>query len=483
MAVESFVQDDDCVPLTGAGGTAPSLALLVRPRSVPEAARAVLGRGARGVVARGHGGTCGDAAQNAGGTVLDLTGLDRIQGLDATAGVVVCEAGTGLDRLARALLPHGWQPPLDLAGGLRPAGRRGPGTVGGALASGGLAGRLRSLELLTADGSVRTVRPGDPLCDATTGGLGLTGVILSATLALRPVETAYLRDRATGFRDADALLAHWTGDAPGERHARAWVELSGRGRAVLTTAEPVPYDGLPRGHRARRDPLAPPRSGGAGGLRPLPGLARAHALLPSGLRALSALPAPAGTATGPGSGPGHVTGTSAGRSRPTGPLAALGGFGLPLPGLPGLPGAPGPVGPFVRYRCAVPEGREEALRGILALLAHRRSPARAARHARVERVHADGTGPLAFPVRGWCLALDVPAGARGLGPFLDLVDERVAAAGGRVCLAEDARLRPALLPVMYPRLDAFRELRAAHDPRSVFRSDLARRLGVWKSWE
>ncbi|NML50495.1 FAD-binding oxidoreductase [Streptomyces sp. R302] len=415
--------DDDFVPLTGAGRTAPSLALLARPRTAAEAAGAVLARGPRGAVARGRGRSCGDAAQNAGGTVLDVTALDRIRGLDEAAGLVVCEAGTELGALARALLPYG----------LHPRTGGGPWTAGGTVAS-GYGNGVEALELLGADGKSRTVRRGEPLFDATVGGLGLTGVVLAVTLALRSVETAYLRERVTRFRDVDALLAHWT--APGavpEPYARARVEPAGRGRAVLTTAAPVPYAGLPRGHRARRTPLAPPPFPGAwpgglgsgglgsGGLRPLPGLAHARVL------------------------PAYGRGPRAG---------------------------------FVRYRCAVPEGREEALRGLLALLGDRRSPARGARHARVERVYADGAGPLAFPVRGWCLTVDVPAGARGLGRFLDVLDERVAAAGGRVCLAEDARLRPALLPVMYPRLDAFRGLRAALDPRSVFRSDLSRRLGL-----
>ncbi|MFB7279654.1 FAD-binding protein [Streptomyces hydrogenans] len=422
MAVEPLVLDDDFVPLTGAGRTAPSLALLARPRSAAEAAEAVLGRGPRGAVARGLGRSSGDAAQNAGGTVLDLTGLDRIRGLDAAAGLVVCEAGAELGALARALLPYGLQPRTG-AGGW---------TAGGAVASGYGTG-VEALELLGADGESRTLRRGDPVFEATVGGLGLTGVVLSVTLALRPVETAFLRERTARFRDADALLAHWTGPgAPREPYARARFELAGRGRAVLTTAAPVPYAELPRGHRARRAPLAPPSllSGlrSPGGLRPLPGLAP--------------------------------------RARVAGPYGSgAGAYGS---------GA----GAFVRYRCAVPEGREESLCGLLALLAHRRSPARAARHARVERAHAAGAGPLAFPERGWSLGFDVPAGVPGLGRFLDGLDERVAAAGGRVHLAEDARLRPALLPVMYPRLDAFRGLRAALDPRSAFRSDLSRRLGL-----
>ena len=45
--------------------------------------------------------------------------------------------------------------------------------------------------------------------------------------------------------------------------------------------------------------------------------------------------------------------------------------------------------------------------------------------------------------------------------------------GGRI-----ARLRPELVPVMYPALDRFAELRARVDPTGVLQSDLQRRLGL-----
>src|SRR5512140_3690793 len=76
-------------------------------RDDADLSRLVTGAGRRGVLARGLGRSYGDAAQNGGGVVVDMTPRHRVLSVDTGTALVSVEAGVSLDQLMRLLLPRG----------------------------------------------------------------------------------------------------------------------------------------------------------------------------------------------------------------------------------------------------------------------------------------------------------------------------------------------------------------------------------------
>lgn len=354
------------------------------------------------------------------------------------------------------LLPLGWFVPVTPGTGYV--------TVGGAIGadihgknhhgSGSFSRHVLAMELLTADGTVQPVRPGTDLFDATAGGMGLTGVILTATLQLQPVQTSLMSVDTERATDLDDLMARLTAGDDRYRYSVAWIDLLARGaatgRAVLTRGDHAPWTRCRPAPRPARPAGLPPR--------PPP---RDPRHLPGGLLTRRSVGAfnELWYRRAPG---------CAAASCRASPRSST------LDGVPHWNRIYGRGG-FVQYQFVVECGQEDALRRIVDRIAARRCPSFL---AVLKRFGDADPGWLSFPRPGWTLALDVPAALPGLGAFLDELDEQVAAAGGRVYLAKDSRLRPELLAAMYPRLDDFRALRAELDPRGVFVSDLARRLSL-----
>jgi decaprenylphospho-beta-D-ribofuranose 2-oxidase len=447
--------------LTGWGRTSPTAATVHRVSDPAQVAAMVAGAGSRGVIARGLGRSYGDAAQNAGGLVLDMTALNASIDLDPATGTVTCDAGVSFDALLRVLLPAGWFVPV--TPGTRQV------TLGGAVAAdvhgknhhrdGGIGRHLRSLDLLTGDGEIRPIGPdrSPELFWATTGGMGLTGVILRVTLQLIAVDSSWVLVDTERAPDLDAVLAGLRAADQHFPYTVAWVDCLARGRSlgrgVLTSGTHAPAAALPR--RACSHPLA---FGGNLGDR----LPAVPPLFPAGLmRRESALAF------------NEMWFRRAPRRRTAQPQR-IGSFFHPLDALPDWNRLYGPRG-LLQYQLVVPDNAASVVESVIGRLAASGTPGLL---AVLKRFGAGDPGPLSFPTTGWTLAVDLPSGARGLGDLLDTFDEQVAAAGGRVYLAKDSRLRPELLPAMYPRLDEWREVRAKADPHDMFRSDLARRLAL-----
>jgi decaprenylphospho-beta-D-ribofuranose 2-oxidase len=429
--------------LSGWGGTAATRARVITPLDENDVGRLLDVAPPRGVIARGLGRAYGDAAQNAGGMVLDATALTGIKTIDLERGIVTAGAGTSIDSLMRWLIPRGWFVPVT------------PGTryvtVGGAIASdihgknhhaeGTFGSHVHSFTLRTGGGDTLTVTPNDTpdIFWATAGGMGLTGVIVDATFDLIPIETSLILVDEERCRDLDDMMSRMSEGDDRYRYSVAWIDYSVRsslGRGVLGRGDHAPLDALPKSARANPRRFSP----------------KPHAvtpdLLPSGLvndttvRAFNEL---------------WFRKT---RKHHHG-LQSLGLFFHPLDLIDGWNRAYGPRG-FVQYQLVVPFGAEDTVRFALELLNTERMPSFL---NVLKRFGAQNAGMLSFPTPGWTLTVDIPVGNPELPRVLDRLDDAVLEAGGRVYLAKDARTRPEHLPLMY-------------DPEHVITSDLSRRLGL-----
>jgi decaprenylphospho-beta-D-ribofuranose 2-oxidase len=453
--------------LTGWGRTRASRARVLRPRGAQDVLEALAAgqRRAGGVIARGAGRSYGDAAQNAGGDVLDMTALRRILSIDTGRRLISAEAGATVAELLAALAPHGLM--LPVVPGTRHV------TLAGAIASdihgknhhrdGGMARHVASLTLCTPNGELLETSPEDDpeLFYATLGGMGLTGVIVQATIRAEPL-TSFVLEDADRTNSLEETLALMTADDP-YRYSVAWLDLlaggSKTGRAIVSRSDPMQGEGeQPPAHQ--RQPSAwQAKQAGVQRREPLLDVPRrfpGFLLHPAAVRAFNS-----------------VRWHSASRSE-RGRALALAPYFFPLDVLGEWNRLYGRGG-LIQYQFVVPTGQEDALMACFELIRRRRLPVYL---AVFKRLGASFGGPLSFPLEGWTLAADLPAAAPGLGPALDELDELVAGCGGRVYLSKDVRLRPDVLHVMYPQLQRFHELRARVDPEGVLRSDLARRLGL-----
>lgn len=441
--------------LSGWGRTPASAAVTWCPRTLEEAAAALTASPPRGVIARGLGRSYGDAAQNAGGAVISTAGLNRIIEIDPDARTARVEAGVSLDQLMRATVPMGLWPYVT------------PGTrhvtVGGAIASdvhgknhhhdGTFCAQVESFTLATPGAGVLTV---SPTSDAdvfwsTAGGMGLTGLVLEATLRLLPIETGYLQVETERLPDLDTLLERMSEKDNQHRYSVAWIDClkQGRslGRSILELGDHLPAGAAPAKPPARS---FDPRS-----------LITSPGWVPSGL--LNWATVAAFNELWYRKSPRHP------RSHQV-PLAT---YFHPLDAVEGWNRIYGRRG-FLQYQIVVPDGAAGVVRDAIVSLSSHRAPSFL---AVLKRFGSANPGPLSFPRPGWTLAVDIPAptGNR-LGRVLDALDESVVAAGGRVYLSKDSRLRPDLLPVMYPELPRWRAVRDRLDPQRRLSSDLSRRL-------
>ena len=445
--------------LTGWGGTSPSRATVWEPHEQAQVGELVTEARpeSRGVIARGLGRSYGDAAQNAGGAVVSSAALNRMFELDPNVGTLRCEPGVSVDALLRFLVPRGWFPTVIPGTSFVTVGGGVGADIHGKFRHGSFCDYVVSAVLDTPSRGAITI--GADLAPdefwATAGGMGLTGIVREATLALHPIETSRMVVDTQRCSDVDACMAAMLDESHGERYSVAWIDCLASGGSLGRSI-------LERGMHATVSDLGDLDARSLA--RPLdyatPPTVAAPPWAPSGL--LNVWTLRAFNELWFRKSPRQATRT----------VTSIPHFFHPLDMVRGWNRIYGKHG-FVQYQFVVPYGREDVVRRVLERLSMERCGSFL---AVLKRFESENPGYLSFPMPGWTLALDLPAARRDLASLFDEFDQWVCEAAGRVYLAKDARVAPELLASMYPQLDRWREIRETLDPNRVMQSDLARRL-------
>ncbi|OBS10688.1 FAD-binding oxidoreductase [Acidihalobacter prosperus] len=408
------------------------------------------------LIARGCGRSYGDAALDGDGRVVDMLRLDRILDFDPRSGLLRAEAGLTLQALIECLLPQGWFP--SVTPGTRHV------TLGGCVASdvhgknhhheGSFSAYVDGLSLIDAHGQAhwldRTKTPDE--FHATTGGMGLTGLIGEVALRLKRVETGYIETRHHPARDLQTLMARLADPEYDDDYTVAWIDCLRGGRGILMRGHHAPLESLPAAWR--RHALSPP----ARAVRSLPfdlprGLLNRHTV-----SAFNALYYRA-----------NLRGGTEAR------LLDYRRFFYPLDTLGNWHRLYGRSG-FVQYQCVLPD--DTADNGLRALLARLQSAGLSPFLAVLKRMGKAGPAPLGFARAGYTLAMDLPLfGEQALHLCAEL-DAITLAHGGRVYLAKDACLDGDRFRSMYPRYREWLQVKRRLDPENRFVSALARRLSI-----
>jgi FAD/FMN-containing dehydrogenase len=394
----------------------------------------------------GNGRSYGDSCLNDRGVLIGTEGLGRILSFDPSTGLMRAEAGVMLPQIIERAAPAGFFPAVV------------PGTqfvtLGGAIANdihgknhhgaGTFGAHVESLTLLRSDGQLRhcsrTVNAA--LFAATIGGLGLTGLILSATVRLMRVPSLDIEQTAMPFANLEAYFELAEEADRGNAYAVAWIDQaatgSRTGRGVLLAgnhAEGGALHAEPSEPRLRV-PFQPP---------------------------FSVLNRPFVTAFNAAY---HRTQARRRRTR-----VGYRSYFFPLDGVGNWNRLYGPRG-LLQHQSVIPE--DAAREAVPALLQATRDAGHASFLTVLKRFgDRPSPGILSFPRPGYTLTLDFPHGGERTLALFNRLDSITTGAGGAVNPYKDARMSAQTFAASFPN---WSRLEAMRDP--AFLSDFWRRTAL-----
>ena len=407
------------------------------------------------VIARGLGRSYGDQAVNENNYVEICTKLDRFLSWDEQEGILECEAGVSLEEIITVFTPRGWLPMIC------------PGTkfvtIGGAIANdihgkahhidGSFVNCVLSFNILLADGTIATASRAEntDLFWANFGGLGLLGIILSARIKLRKIETTYFRQKSIVIRNLDHMLEALDQYDHEYNYSVAWIDAMQKGKrlggGVLTLGNAAKLAELPE--KLKAEPLKMHKTSKL----MVPFFLPSFALNSLSVKLLNRVIA-------------FV------QNSPK-EFVHYEKFFFPLDAINNWNRGYGKRG-FIQYQFVIPEENgKKNLTEILQMIAR----SGCTPFLNVFKRMGEGQGILSFPFKGYTLAIDFPV-TKDLLTFTPKLDAKVLSAGGRLYLGKDALLQETTFKAMYPQHTEWLAIKRKYDPDNRFSSNISRRLGL-----
>ena len=399
-------------------------------------------------LAYAQGRSYGDSCLNENGILITTKRLNRLIDFDAKNGILECEAGITLASILDFILPHSWFLPVL------------PGTkfvsVGGAIANdvhgknhhrAGTFGRhLLSFELLRSNGERLICSPDEnaELYQATIGGLGLTGIILSAKIKLKPITSTLLNVEHIKFQNLDEFFVLASASEQKFEYTVAWLDCvaDGKnfGRGVFMRANHV--------ESTVSDIVLNKKSSGLKVPCYFPGLA----LNRCSVKAFNNI---------------YFKRQA---SKTQSQRVYYDKFFFPLDAIADWNKIYGKKG-FVQYQCVIPEINARHIQEVLKAIVTEGQ----ASFLSVLKTFGSVVSPgmLSFPMQGVTLALDLPYRGASTHTLLNNLDSIVMQYGGRVYMAKDANMSASAFKTYFPGWEQFAKY---IDPK--FSSSFWRRVAI-----
>lgn len=398
-----------------------------------------------GFIPRGAARSYGDSAL--AHRVLSSRCLNRFISFDNDSGLLTCDAGVTLGEILTTFVPKGWFLPVT------------PGTkfitVGGAVAS-DVHGKNHHLDGCFSEFVTEIiVQIGDQvyqcsrqqyadLFHATCGGMGLTGLITQVSFSLKPIKSAYIRQKniktsclAESLRVFDEYVD--------SQYSVAWIDC-------LATGEALGRSIISVGEHADQGALEPHQAPKLS----IPCHFPDFVLNPLSVQAFNFL---------------YYGKEKAG---PEEQLLHYNPYFYPLDGIANWNRMYGRGG-FTQYQFALP--KTAGLEGLSAILDRIAKSKQGSFLAVLKAFGKHNNNPLSFPVEGYTLALDFKINAR-IWSLLNQLDEVVIHYGGRLYLTKDARMTERFFKATYPRWQEFNAIRDKYGATQLYSSLQSQRLGI-----